>query len=128
MQSAFLSTKAATIPCNYRVSIGFSAKAPHGTSSFRTRLSLPFMPRLKSRVVFLANGLLFFALTRVAGAQTIWNTQSGDWFQTANWSDASQTRRPTHKLTMVGRLRSRPPVQRRTTSISDSAHLIRETF
>ncbi|MEO8044331.1 MAG: hypothetical protein ABI674_05445 [Spartobacteria bacterium] len=34
------------------------------------------------------NGLLFFALTRVASAQTIWNTQSGDWFQTANWSDA----------------------------------------
>ena len=37
--------------------------------------------------MFLVKGLLFFALTRVAGAQTIWNTQSGDWFQTANWSD-----------------------------------------
>ena len=38
--------------------------------------------------MFLVKGLLFFALTRVASAQTIWNTpQSGDWFQTANWSD-----------------------------------------
>ncbi len=36
--------------------------------------------------MFLLNGLLFFALSRVASAQTIWNTQSGDWFQTTNWS------------------------------------------
>jgi T5SS/PEP-CTERM-associated repeat protein len=58
------------------------AKAPRSSP---TRISLPFMLRIKSRVVIL--GLLFFALTRVAFAQTIWNTQSGDWFQTANWSD-----------------------------------------
>jgi T5SS/PEP-CTERM-associated repeat protein len=56
--------------------------------SSRTQPSLPFVPGLKRSAVTLLRGLLFFALTRVASAQTIWNTpQSGDWFQTANWSD-----------------------------------------
>ncbi len=55
--------------------------------SSRKQFSPPVVPRLKSRAVFLLHGLLFVALTSLAPAQTIWNTQSGDWFQTANWSD-----------------------------------------
>ena len=55
--------------------------------SLRQQFSLCGMRRRKSRSLLFFNAFLFVALARITSAQTIWNAQTGDWFQPANWSD-----------------------------------------
>ncbi|MBA3608730.1 MAG: hypothetical protein H0W43_09535 [Chthoniobacterales bacterium] len=46
----------------------------------------------KVRIAIILGGSLVLGLAPAGFAQTIWQAQSGDWFQPVNWSDGVPTR------------------------------------